>query len=254
MFQGVLWGTIAASATLIGALAALYIPLSKRWIGIIMALGAGSLIGATSYELLEEALAISGFIQIAIGFFGGALVFTGIDLLIAKQGSKQGSSRDNRAKVSKKTKGSNHASEQGSGFRMFIGTVMDTLPESAMIGMSLAHGDKVSLALVVSIFISNFPEGFSSTTSLKEHKYSTRLIIILWLSVIFFSAISAAIGVWLTSAPDSIKAMLSAFAGGAIISMITTAMIPEAYKQGGRVVGIVTTIGLFLALLLHWIG
>lgn len=249
MFQGVLWGTIAASATLIGALAALYIPLSKRWIGIIMALGAGSLIGATSYELLEEALVISGFIEIAIGFFGGALVFTGIDLLIAKQGS----SRD-KAKGSKKAKGSNKGSEQGSGFRMFIGTVMDTLPESAMIGMSLAHGDKVSLALVVSIFISNFPEGFSSTTSLKKHKYSTRLIIILWLSVIFFSAISAGIGVWLTSAPDSIKAMLSAFAGGAIISMITTAMIPEAYKQGGRVVGIVTTIGLFLALLLHWIG
>lgn len=249
MFQGILWGTIAASATLLGALVALFIKMPKRVMGMIMALGAGALIGATSYELLEEALEISGFIEIAIGFFGGAILFTLLDRFLSKQGSQ----RKKRISYSNDKKTNGKSGEKGTGLRMFIGTVMDTLPESAMIGMSIGRGNVVSLALVVSIFISNFPEGFSSTDSLKKYGYRTRLIIFLWLAVVIFSALSAAGGVLLTTAPNSIKAILSAFAGGAIIAMISTAMMPEAYKQGGSVVGIVTTFGLFLALFLHWI-
>lgn len=246
MFHAVLWGTIAASATMIGAIVSLYFSLSKRWIGTIMALGAGALIGATSYELLEESLEFSGFLEIAVGFFGGAILFTGLDAFVAKQGGQ----RSKRIRVIDDSELTEDV-KKGSGFRMFIGTVLDTLPETAMIGMSLARGDTVSVALVVSIFISNFPEGFSSTNSLKKLGYGKKLIIILWIAVVVFSAGSAAIGFLLIDAPNSIKAIVSAFAGGAIIAMLSTAMMPEAYKQAGSSVGLITTMGLFIALYLH---
>ncbi len=242
-WTALLWGTIAASATLLGALLSLYVAISKRLIGFIMALGTGALIGATSYELLEDALEISGFTQVAIGFLGGAIVFTLLDSIVSHSGGKR-----------RKETTANHqkvAHQGNSGLGMFIGTIMDTLPESAMIGMSIANGDNVSAALVVSIFISNLPEGLSSTVSLKRGGYENRTILLLWLAVVLFSAISSGGGLLLIAASDSMKAITSAFAGGAIIAMIASTMMPEAYKEGGPTVGIVTAVGMFISLFLH---
>ncbi|WP_226037252.1 ZIP family metal transporter [Aquibacillus saliphilus] len=244
MWNAILWGTLAASATLLGALIVLQFSIPKRIIGFIMALGTGALIGATTYELLEGALEISGFLEIAIGFLGGALVFTILDILVSRKGGRQ-------RKKSEKDNDQNSSGSEESSLGLFIGTVMDTLPESAMIGMSLIGGGSVSLALVISIFISNLPEGLSSTVGLQKHGFSKKKIIILWLFVVFFSALSSLGGVMLESASDSIKAIMSAFAGGAIISMVASTMMPEAYKEGGPSVGFITAIGIFISLWLH---
>lgn len=245
MWNAILWGTIAASATMLGALIVLKFNIPKRIIGFIMALGTGALIGATTYELLEDALEYSGFKEIAIGFLGGALIFTILDMLVSRKGGKQRKRSEGRGNSA------DNSSESTSGLGIFIGTVMDTLPESAMIGMSLIGGDSVSLALVISIFISNLPEGLSSTVGLQKSGYSTKKIIILWVLVVFFSALSSWGGVLLEAAPDSIKAIMSSFAGGAIISMIASTMMPEAYKEGGPSVGFITALGVFLSLWLH---
>ncbi|WP_117168249.1 ZIP family metal transporter [Paraliobacillus sediminis] len=249
MGSAVFWGTFAASATLLGACMSLYFSIPRRLIGFIMALGTGALIGATSYELLEDALKISGFIEIAIGFLGGALIFTILDILVSHRGGQR--RKETKPYQKSEAVGTDQSS---SGLGMFIGTIMDTLPESAMIGMSIANGDKVSAALVVSIFISNIPEGLSSTVSLQKSGYSKKRIFILWLFVVGFSAISSGAGVLLLAAPDSIKAITSAFTGGAIIAMVASTMMPEAYKEGGPIVGFITTLGMFLALFLHHLG
>ncbi|UFT99163.1 ZIP family metal transporter [Radiobacillus kanasensis] len=245
MFQSIMWGTIAASATLLGAIIVLSIQIPKKIIGFIMALGTGALIGATSYELLEDALEISSFKEIAIGFLGGALLFTILDILVSRKGGheRKGSDRNPERKDGK---------SQGNGKGIFIGTVMDTLPESAMIGLSLVGGKSVSLALVISIFISNLPEGISSTVGLQKSGYSKKKILILWVFVVLFSALSAFLGAYLLEqASNSIKAIMSSFAGGAIISMIASTMMPEAYEEGGPSVGFITAVGVFISLWLH---
>ncbi|MFD2045388.1 ZIP family metal transporter [Ornithinibacillus salinisoli] len=246
MWYAIMWGTIAASATLLGALLVLKFAIPKRVIAFIMALGTGALIGATTYELLEDAVKFSGFREIAIGFLGGALIFTILDIVVTRTGGhkRKRSERGN-------DNSSNKEDKSGSGLGIFIGTVMDTLPESAMIGMSLFSGGSVSLALVISIFISNLPEGISSTVGLQKSGYSKKKIIFLWALVVFFSALSSWGGALLESASDSIKAIMSAFAGGAIIAMVASTMMPEAYKEGGPTVGFITAIGLFISLFLH---
>lgn len=241
MWNALFWGTFAASATMFGAILALKITIPKRIIGYIMALGTGALIGATAYELLEGSLEISGFKEVAIGFLGGALTFTILDYLISHKGGQQ-------------RKGTDRNEEDGktSGMGIFIGSVMDTIPETALIGMSLIGGGKVSLALFVSVFISNIPEGLSSTVGLRKSGFSQKKILVMWAFVVFFSALSALAGATLLdNASDSIKAIVSCFAGGAIIAMVASTMMPEAYKEGGPTVGFVTSIGVFIALWLH---
>lgn len=245
MWNALFWGTIAASATMLGALIVLKYSIPKKIIGYIMALGTGALIGATSYELLEDAVKLSGFVQIAIGFLGGSLVFTLLDKVISKKGG-------NKRKHSNRGEIVDDKNNQTSNFGIFIGSVMDTLPESAMIGMSLIGGDSVSMALVVSIFISNIPEGLSSTVGLQQSGYSKKKILVLWGLVVFFSALSSLAGATLLdSASNSIKAVVSSFTAGAIISMIASTMMPEAYKEGGPIVGFITCVGVFISLVLH---
>ncbi|WP_280770816.1 ZIP family metal transporter [Salipaludibacillus daqingensis] len=258
MWNAIFWGTLAASATMFGAILAMKLSIPKRIIGYIMALGTGALIGATTYELLEGSLEISGFKEVGIGFLGGALIFTLLDYFISHKGGNQRKGSDRKDHL---TEGNQltpikrkNSKEKGktSGMGIFIGTVMDTLPESAMIGMSLIGGSSVSLALLVSVFISNIPEGLSSTVGLRKSGFTNKKIMMMWVLVVFFSAISSLAGATLLEmASNNIKAIISSFAGGAIIAMIASTMMPEAYKEGGPTVGFVTSIGVFIALWLH---
>lgn len=102
--------------------------------------------------------------DIALGFLGGAIIFTLADSILAKRGAKH-------------RKRSSNQGEESSGLAIFIGTIMDAIPETAMIGLSLLSGN-VSLALVLAIFISNIPEGLSSTTGLKQAGYSTKKLVL----------------------------------------------------------------------------
>ncbi|MET1031877.1 ZIP family metal transporter [Domibacillus tundrae] len=240
MWHALMWGGVSGSAVLIGALAALFVPIQKRLIGYIMAFGTGVLIGAASFELLSESAKNGGFLATGAGFLAGALVFTLLDIVIAQKGAK------------KRKRSHGQASDQGSGLAIFIGTVMDAIPESIMIGASLLAGKGVSLLLVIAIFISNVPEGLSGTTGLLKSGYSKKKIFLLWLTVLVTSALSAWGGyVFLGSASEAVMAAIAAFAGGGIIAMVGSTMMPEAFQEGGPVVGFMAALGLFVSLLLN---
>lgn len=240
MWHALMWGGVSGSAVLIGALAALFVPIQKRLIGYIMAFGTGVLIGAASFELLSESAKNGGFLATGAGFLAGALVFTLLDIVIAQKGAK------------KRKRSHVQASDQGSGLAIFIGTVMDAIPESIMIGASLLAGKGVSLLLVIAIFISNVPEGLSGTTGLLKSGYSKKKIFLLWLTVLVTSALSGWGGyVFLGSASEAVMAAIAAFAGGGIIAMVGSTMMPEAFQEGGPVVGFMAALGLFVSLLLN---
>ncbi|MBE7682385.1 ZIP family metal transporter [Paenibacillus sp. P13VS] len=241
MWAAFMWGGISASAVVIGALAALFLKIPKRVIGWIMAFGTGTLIGAASFELIGDALNDGGIIPTAIGFTAGAVVYTLFDLLIS---SKGGGGRKRSAHS--KTGDSNQ-----SGLGIFAGTVMDAIPESIMLGASLLTGKGVSVVLIVSIFVSNIPEGLSSTVGLRGNHYSKSRIIVMWLGVLLISALAALGGyLFLEQLPDEMAAAIGAFAGGGIIAMICSTMMPEAFEEGGPVVGFIASMGLLVSLLL----
>src|SRR3954462_12433496 len=86
--QAGLWGLLSGSALLIGAAAGWFVPMSRRGIAAIMAFGAGGLISALSFELMDEAWDRGGFWPVAGGFFGGALLYTLCNQLLCLWGAR----------------------------------------------------------------------------------------------------------------------------------------------------------------------
>lgn len=227
MWNALWWGGVSGSAVLIGALLALFLRIPGKLTGFVMAFGTGVLIGAAAYELLEDSAADGGLMPTIIGFTAGALVFTVFDWLISRK------------------------EEEGGGLAIFAGTVLDAIPESIMIGASLIAGQGVSVLLVIAIFISNIPEGLSSTAGLKEDGYGKSKIILLWLGVLVISTLASGGGyLFMDHAGGFTKALIASFAGGGIIAMVSSSMMPEAYKDSGPLTGFIAAMGLMCSLIL----
>lgn len=238
MWNAAMWGGISGSAVLLGALASMFLPIRKQIIGYIMAFGTGVLIGAAAYELLGDAVAEGGIVSTGVGFIAGAVVFTIFDYAVSKRGASQ-RKRSGQTAV-------------GGGIAIFIGTIMDAVPESIMIGASLLEEQSVSFLLVIAIFISNIPEGLSSTAGLKNSGYSKTKIMLLWAAVLVISILASWSGFFfLDGASEEIMSAIAAFAGGGIIAMIASTMMPEAYEDSGPMTGLIAALGLLTSLVLN---
>ena len=150
--QAGLWGLLAGSALLIGALAGYFLALPQRLVAAVMAFGSGVLISALAFELMDQAYDQGGFAATAEGFFSGAFVFTAANWLLARLGARN-----------RKRSGEQHPSpEEGGGAAIAVGALIDGIPESIVMGVSLIAGERISMVVVAAVFLSNIPEGLSS--------------------------------------------------------------------------------------------
>ena len=234
------WGTLAASSLVIGALIAIWLKLSLRTIGLIMAFGAGVLISAVAFDLIEEAASkTSGHGAVAWGLFVGCGVFYGGDLLISRLG---GADR----------KDATGDQKDGSALAIVLGSVLDGIPESMVIGLTIYEGGAVGAAYLAAVFISNLPEAISSTTGLATSGWKHSRILWMWIGIALVSGLASLAGYSLfqNSSPETVGFIL-AFAAGAIITMLADTMMPEAFEHGGRLTGVVTTLGFAVAYTIH---
>ncbi|CAG9621949.1 ZIP family metal transporter [Sutcliffiella rhizosphaerae] len=238
MLQALFWGMVAGGALLIGALAGLFIPVPRRVTGYIMAFGTGVLIGAASFELLGKIKKEIGFSYVIFGFIIGALIFTCFELLISKKGGKD-------------RKLSRQKLENHSGMAIFIGSIIDAIPESIIIGVGILKSNTVSWVLVLAIFISNIPEALSSSVGLKKDGFSPKKIIYLWTFVLILTSLSSFFGyVLFSKLNESYMYLVSGLAAGGIIAMVASTMMPEAFEEGGPIVGLLTALGLLCSYIL----
>ena len=238
MLEAAFWGFVGGFALLVGAVAGLRLGASQRVIGLIMAFGAGVLISALAFELTDEAFRRGGTDAVATGLAAGALAFFAGDWVV-----------DHRGGAHRKRSGGQQ--ESGSGGAIVVGAMLDGIPESVAIGVSLLGGKGVSTAVVAAVFLSNVPESLSAASGLRRAGRSPRWILGLWLAVAVLSAMAAAIGyAFLGDASPNVIGFIQAFAAGAILTMLADTMMPESFEHGGSVVGLVTVVGFALAFLL----
>ena len=202
-----------------------------------MALGAGVLVSSVSFELMDEAYSRGGLDAAATGLLLGAGVF----FLADRQVNKRGGER-------RKSPGDDQG---GSAAAIAVGALLDGVPESAAIGITLIEGGGVGTALVAAVFLSNVPEALSSAAGMKRSGRSARYVFCIWGAVTLASTLAALLGyLFLAGASGDAIGAIQAFAAGAILTMLASTMFPEAYEDGGPMVGIVTTVGFLLAFVL----
>lgn len=245
--QAGFWGFVAGAALLIGAAFAYFVQVPQRVIAGVMAFGSGVLISALSFELMDEAYRQGGFDSTAIGFLGGAAVYTAVNWFLDKQGAKH-----------RKRSGGHQPSEQdhaGSGLAIAVGALLDGVPESIVIGLSMLDGGSVSRVAVIAIFLSNIPEGLSSAAGMKKAGRSAAYIFGIWTAIACTSGIAALVGYTVFQGfSDEVIAATTAVAAGAILAMLADTMIPEAFETAHNFAGLITVAGFLAAFVLSKLG
>ncbi|GAA2721306.1 ZIP family metal transporter [Cellulomonas aerilata] len=234
------WGLLGGAALVIGAAVAWYVRVPRQVIAGVMAFGSGVLISALSFDLAQEAVETGGLGPTVAGFLSGAGAYVLANAALARRGARH-----------RKRSGDLQVGEDqqaGSGSAIAVGALLDGIPESVVLGVSLLGGGGVSTAVVAAVFISNVPEGLSSAAGMRRAGRSARYVFGVWSGIAAASAVAAAVGyAALGSASPGTVAVITAVAAGAILTMVADTMIPEAFERTHLLTGFITTLGFLTA-------
>jgi len=224
------WGVVAASSLVFGMVLGLARAWPEKLIGLVLAFGAGALVSGVSFELFEQGVAVGGAASVGAGLAAGALVY----FVLARAVERIGPNRSQAA--------------SGGGTALALGAFLDGIPEQIVLGIGIAAGEGVSVALLVAIFVSNLPEAIGSATDMRAGGTSLRQIRLLWFAVAVLCALATPLGYLLAKETGGhFQAAINGFAAGALLVMLVDSMIPEAASKSGRVAGLATTLGFAVA-------
>ncbi len=223
MLSALLWGAVAASSLVLGALLALARPWPEHVIGLVLGFGAGALISAVSYELFEEGVEAAGQLPVAAGLTAGALCYFLADRPLERN-------------------------PDGGGLPLALGAFLDGLPEQAVLGIGLASGEPVSVALLVAIFMSNLPEAIGASSEMLGAGRRRGWLLRLWLGVAAICTLATVAGYALADALSAEwQAGINGFAAGALLVMLCDSMIPASRQKAGLPAGLVLVLGFAVA-------
>jgi ZIP family zinc transporter len=241
-----LWGLLAGGALVLGALVAWFIDVPRTVVASIMAFGAGVLISALAFDLLDEAEASGGLTATLVGFLAGAAIYVLINTVVARRGARHRKRSDQQ---------SSETDQPGSGTAIAIGALLDGIPEAIVLGLSLLGGTGVGVPILTAIFISNVPEGLSSTAGMKRAGRSFGFVFAVWGGIAAATGLAGLLGcLLLQDAPVELIAAVTAVAAGAILTMVADTMIPEAFERTHLYVGLIATLGFALSFSLQRMG
>lgn len=242
-----IWSFVAMVPVLVSAWFGLNYEPSKKIIGFFLAFSSGMLIALLSYDLIQEAFRISGPYFALMGLFLGLVAYQFSNYLVAKWGVKR--------RQSVKCGGIGHLSleqqqDRSTAIALLIGAALDGIPESMSIGITFLENPLVSSSVVLAVAVGNIPEGLASGAGLKRSGVSRKNILLLWSTVVIVCVISSVLA-WLLmkDAPDALKGMIAAFAGGGVLGMTFQAIIPEAHEEIKEWIGLIAGVGFAIAFL-----
>jgi ZIP family zinc transporter len=228
-------GFLAAGSLILGAWLGATVQLSKRTLGLVMGFGAGALISAVSFELVEEAIRLGDTPTLTLGLAGGAFVYFFATRSLGRRAVSDKAGRP--------------AASSGAAFT--IGAAIDGIPESVILGVSLIGGASVPLAFFVAVAVSNVPEGVAAAADLSSAGTRRASILLRFLWIALASGAAAALGFLIFDEFDTrALALVEAFAAGGLLTMIMDTMAPEAFDDAGPLSGLIAVAGFELAFML----
>ena len=240
------WGLLGGLTLVVGALVAWLFRVPRPVVAGVMAFGAGVLISALAFELVDEAERTGGLGATASGFLGGAVVYVAATTLLAGRRRRP----PGRPAPSTGDRAGGHGDQEDadSGAAIAIGALLDGIPESVVLGVTMLDGGRVSPTMLAAVAISNLPEGLSSAAGMKQAGRSARTVFGVWGAIALSAGLSALLGcLTLQEASPVTLAFITAVAAGAILAMVADTMIPEAFARTHLATGLITTLGFLTA-------
>jgi ZIP family zinc transporter len=226
VLQAGLWAMLAAASLLAGAVVAEKFKVPGSLVGKAMGFGAGALVAAVAYELIPTDNVNDGLIWLSFG--AGAVLFYVLDGALERRSGDLA----------------------GAGVAIALGALLDGIPESIVLGIGIAVGGSVSIGFLVAVFVSNFPESLSSTSVLRGSR-DPAWVYRLWAGIAVASGAAAALGYGVASLMSGVDGRyVQALAGGAVLTMLSDSMMPEAFREGGRPIALLTALGFAVAAVL----
>jgi ZIP family zinc transporter len=218
---------VGASAPLtIGALIGVRWEPPKLLLAGTLAFAAGALIVSASFELFEPAFESGGAWRAGLAFAAGAAVFVVAD-----------------SYLDRRTAGS------AAGFALLAAVTLDGIPENTALGVSL--NSTGSLALLVAVFASNFPEALTGARQMMDKGRNPQVVVALWVTATVLLALAVFAGRYLFAGiSDQGLSYPLAFAGGAVLASVIDTLAPEAFGEGGPVVALASAGGFVTGFLL----
>ena len=253
--EALVFGVIASSALVLGALVGARIQLPKAVLAAMLAFAAGALITALSFELFEDAYEHGGIWRAAVGLIVGAVVFTALSAWLdrAAQGKREqphGSEKLDVDAAAAEKRPSTASTSGAAGIALLAAVTLDGVPENVALGVSLGGGTG-GLALLAAIFVSNFPEALVGSASMRAQGRSQRFILGTWLACAALLTLAVVVGAGpLSNASAETISLPLAFAAGAVLASLADTLMPEAYEKGGPLVALSTTAGFVLSFVL----
>ena len=232
MLSALLFGLVASSALVIGGVIGAYQRPPDRLVAVALAFASGALITALATDLFAEPFRTGGVLLSGFGLLAGAAAFVGADTLLDRYIKKAGSSV--------------------SGFAILAGVILDGIPENMALGVSLLQTSWTgALALLVAIFASNLPEALGGAVSMRDQGRTRGFAIAVWTIAAIILAAAVVVGnAALLSVSHESLSILLAFAGGAVLASLADTLMPDAYREGGKLVAFATAVGFFVSFII----
>jgi ZIP family zinc transporter len=221
VLEALLWGAVAASSLIIGAVLGVVRDWRSGPVGLVLGFGAGALVAGVSFELAEEGFQVGGAVAVAVGLAVGAVAFFAADKRLDRG-----------------------SAGQSAGKALLLGALLDGVPEQTVLGIGIGDGNVASLAaLLVAIFVSNLPEAIGSAIDMKSG-HSRGWIVRSWTMIAAVCAAFTVVGFLLHEAVgEGWQGGINGFAAGALLVMLVGSMIPDATEKAGEKTGLAAVLG-----------
>jgi ZIP family zinc transporter len=272
MWEAALFGAVAQSALVVGALLVWKFPVLKKpvYVGALMAFGAGAVISAVAVDLVAVSYDEAGAGPTAIGIGIGCLIYFGIIALLERKGDDEQPGEFIEAQVieaqvieAQVVEGTGHSGDGGvhehgatkkEARNLTIGMVIDGVPESVAVGLTLHTASVgVSAALVGSIFIAAIPEAIGIAAALLAGGMVLGKVLLRFSLIVVLGAVFAAVGYSLLyGASDATQAIIQSIAAGALLVVVINEMIPIAVRSVKAWAGVIGAAGFVFSAVLTW--
>jgi zinc transporter, ZIP family len=229
MLEAFGWGLLAQSSLLVAGVLVCWVKVPTKVIGILGGFGAGAMIAAVSFDLLPEAQADIESWQTGLWMIVGVAVFLLADQFVEKRFGSEGA---------------------GGSMGIIVGSVVDGVPESMILGIQVGIGMTISLGFVAAVFISNIPQAIAPSADLAASGWGPRRLGQLWLLVVLACGVAAALGFLGTELSGAVQGdRAAALAAGGLLAMLTNSLIPFSFERGGTLAGAATALGFSLSVM-----